>query len=141
MTDRTTLWHRWLMVVVIAVAVYAAALVVAGELIGSAVFDPLGFGPESGDITGGTPLEYATFIYGVLGAVIVGWMVTIGAIVRGPLRRGEPWAWWAVAISVGVWFLLDTGISIVLGFVSHGIFNLGFLAALAVPLVQLRPRN
>ncbi len=139
MTDRSELWHRWLLIVVIAVGTYAVGLVVAGGFVGSALFDPLGFGPESGDIADGTPTDYVRFIFAVLGAVIVGWMATLAAIVRGPLRRGEPWAWWAVAASVGVWFTLDTGISIALGFVSHGAFNLVFLAALAVPLIGLRP--
>lgn len=125
-------------VVVIAVGLYAAALVLIGGIVADEVFGPLGFGPESADITGGAAYEYSTFIFGVLGAVIIGWMVAMLFIVRGPLRRREPWAWNAVATSIGIWFLVDTGFSLAVGQVEHGIFNVAFLLAVAIPLGRLR---
>lgn len=82
--------------------------------------------------------DYARFIYGVLGAVIVGWMITIGAIAMGPLRSREVWSWWALVTALVIWFVLDTGISLLLGFAGHAWFNVAFAVALAGPLLMIR---
>lgn len=122
-----------------AVLVYGVALVVAGTWLGTAVFDPLGFGPGDGGIPDGAPLEYLRLVYGIIGAVIAGWMALTMVIVRGPLRDERPWAWRAVALSITVWFVLDTGLSLVTGWISHAMFNVAFTVAIGVPLVLLRP--
>lgn len=137
-TDRSTVWDRVLLIVVAGVVTYAIGLVVVGLFLGDQVFDRLGFGPDDGDIFDRTPRRYVRLVYGIIGAVIVGWMTTIGAIVVGPLRRREAWAWWAIVMAVTAWFVFDTGISLVLGFVGHALFNVAFTLALAVPLAALR---
>jgi hypothetical protein len=140
MTDRheTTWADNLLAIVIVAVGIYAGGLVLVGRFIGDEVFGPLGFGPGSGGINGGEAHDYTTFIFGVLGAVIMGWMVLAFIVARGPLRRRQPWAWGAVAASIGVWFVADTGFSIVVGQDEHALFNVGFLVAIAVPLIALR---
>ena len=130
-------WDRLLLLVVVAVALYAIGLVVAGLWLGDTVFNALGFGPEDGNVVD-IQREYVRLVYGILGAVIVGWMTTIGFVVFGPLRRRENWAWWAVVASVLIWFVLDTGLSLLLGFVGHALFNLAFAVGLAVPLSALK---
>jgi len=84
-----SVWDQVLILLVFGVGAYALGLVFAGEFIGDQLFDRLGFGPSDGGITGGVGRDYARFIYGVLGAVIMGWMITIGAIAMGPLRKRE----------------------------------------------------
>jgi hypothetical protein len=37
-----------------------------------------------------------------------------------------------------LWFVLDTGMSLVLGYPTHALFNVPFAAALAIPLMKLR---
>ncbi len=127
-----------LLAVVGLVALYGVGLVIVGLFIGDQVFDRLGFGPQDGDIVDGRPRDYLRLVYGVLGAAIAGWMVAIGAIIVGPLRRRETWAWWAIVSSVSTWFVLDTGLSLVLGFIGHALFNGVFAVALAVPLLAIR---
>ena len=140
MTDRhESTWADTLLAAVIAaVAVYAAGLVIIGQIVGDDVFGLLGFGPNSAGINGGEALDYTTFIFGVLGAVILGWMVLTFIVARGPLRRREPWAWTAVAASIGVWFVVDTGFSLAVGQVEHAVFNVGFLVPIAIALAALR---
>ena len=133
----TGFWRRWLVCSCLLVATYALSLVLAGPL-ASRLFDVLGFGMRSGAIPDGLPRDHVLLIYGVLGSVLVGWMLLVAAVAAGPLRSGEPWAWPALAVSVGVWFLLDTGFSLAMGSWQHAAFNLGFLAALGVPLVGWR---
>jgi hypothetical protein len=59
-------------------------------------------------------------------------------LVRGPLREGAPWVIPLMSRSLALWFVLDTGMSIVLGHPTHALFNLSFGVALAIPLVRLR---
>ena len=101
------------------------------------VFSALGFGPPQSIASPGLS-DYLRLPFAVLGSDMVGWMALLLAVVHGPLRRREPWAWPAVALSLGAWFVLDTGMSLVLGFPTHALFNLVFAIALAVPLIGLR---
>jgi hypothetical protein len=74
----------------------------------------------------------------VLGAVLAGWTAMMIQIVRGPLRAGSAWALSVLVRSLVLWFVLDTGMSLVLGYPMHALFNVPFAVALAIPLVKLR---
>lgn len=141
----STVWDRILLGVIAVVAAYALGLVIDGLFLGDHVFDLLGFGPADGAITSAESRHYLRLVYAILGAVIVGWMLVIGGLVVGPLRRRERWAWSTISTGVGVWFVLDTGISLILGFLGHAVFNVVFAIALAVPLFfirrELQPRR
>jgi hypothetical protein len=133
----TTFWQRWLLTSAVLIAAYAACLVLWGAVAGR-LFDLLGFGMRAAAVPDGLPREHVLFVYGVLGSVLVGWMVLVAGLAAGPLRTGEPWAWPVLAMSVATWFVLDTGFSLAVGSWQHAVFNLGFLAALGVPLVGWR---
>ncbi|MFZ1277356.1 MAG: hypothetical protein WAQ51_18285, partial [Candidatus Microthrix parvicella] len=94
--------------------------------------------PDDGAIVRADARHYVRLVYVILGSVIIGWMLTIAALVAGPLRRREVWAWNTIVGSVGAWFILDTGLSLILGFAGHAAFNVAFAAGLAVPLVAIR---
>ena len=129
-------WDRWLVTVLVAVLAYAGLLVVHGSL-ADALFSRLGFGMAGTGIDSAAGRRHVLLIYGVLGATMIGWSLLLLAVVTGPLRRREPWAWRAVIGSVGGWFLLDSGFSLAIGSPAHAIFNVVFLAAVAPPLVGL----
>jgi hypothetical protein len=59
-------------------------------------------------------------------------------IVRGPLREGAEWAPRFLLLAFAWWFVLDTGMSLVLGFPTHALFNVPFALALGLPLIALR---
>ena len=80
----------------------------------------------------------ASIPFMVLGAVMAGWTVMMIQIVRGPLREGSAWARSVLINSLVVWFVLDTGMSLALGFPLHALFNVPFALALAIPLMKLR---
>jgi hypothetical protein len=52
----------------------------------------------------------------VLGAVMIGWMVLLWSVVRGPFAKGERWASNAVTASVATWFVLDCTFSVATGY-------------------------
>lgn len=130
---------RVLTYVLVAVGAYALMMVAAGGLV-QEMFDVLGFGADGAQVNDGDPREYVLFIQGVLGAVIFGWVLLMLAVVSHGLTPDPDGPWWNVLVrSVSGWFLVDTGLSLAMGSWQHALFNVVFLAALAVPLAALRP--
>jgi hypothetical protein len=90
-------------------------------------------------------VRYVTFVYGVLGAVMIGWTVVLLAIIQGPCAAGERWAWRAIVGSTAVWFVIDSIFSWGAGFLVNIALNSAFAAIFAVPLIgsyrDLRPRH
>ena len=128
---------KWLEIVLFLVLGYALLLVVAGATAGS-LFSWFGFGPAE-SIDTDAVRDYLLLPYMVLGAVMAGWAFLMIQIVRGPLKEKSTWAWSFLVRSLSLWFVLDTGMSLVLGYPTHAIFNLPFAVALGIPLAQLRP--
>lgn len=129
-------WITWLTVVLVLVLGYALLLVVAGTVAGS-LFDLFGFGPPA-SIDGPELRDYLRLPYMVLGAVMAGWSLLMLLVVRGPLKEGAEWAPRFLLLALGLWFVLDTGMSLVLGFPTHALFNIPFALALGIPLLALR---
>jgi len=92
---------------VVVVVIFGVALVVFGKFLGDELFGGLGYGPDDTQVPEGEA-QYVQFTYGVMGALMAGWMVTLGAVVVGPLRHREAWAWWAIAGGVVTWFVPDS---------------------------------
>lgn len=129
--------HAWLQNVLVGVFFYSLVLVFAGQTALS-LFAWLGFGPDD-SIDTDAVRDYLRLPFMVLGAVMAGWSVLMIQIVRGPLRDGSRWAWSMLVQSLVLWFLLDTGMSLVLGYPTHALFNVPFAIALGIPLLSLRP--
>ena len=130
-------WRKWLLVVVVAVGLFGAIILIGGPV---ALPGPFGRGlyaPFSG--RGMPPLtlnQFDSWIFGVLGATLIGWAVTMGYIVAGPFRRREPWAWRCLVISLTVWFIPDCIISIYHYNWTNTLFNSMALGAAMLPLVK-----
>lgn len=137
MTDSRQRHIRWLKTILFLVLGYSLLLVVAGATAGS-LFSWFGFGPEE-SIDTDAVRDYLLLPYMVLGAVMAGWALLMIQVVHGPLRDDSPWAWVFLVRSLLLWFVLDTGMSIVLGHPRHALFNLPFAVALGIPLARLRP--
>lgn len=138
----TVTWSRhtlikWLEVVLTLVLIYSLLLVFAGTTAGS-LFSWFGFGPDK-SIDTDPVRDYLLLPYMVLGAVMAGWVFLMIQIVRGPLKEGSVWAWTFLTQSLSLWFILDTAMSLVLGYPMHALFNIPFAVALGIPLVRLRP--
>ena len=136
MADRRQKLIKWLEIVLVLVLGYALLLVVGGATAGS-LFSWFGFGPEE-SIDTDAVRDYLLLPYMVLGAVMAGWAFLMIQIVRGPLRKGSVWAWTFLTQSLSLWFIIDTGMSLVLGYPMHALFNIPFAVALGIPLVRLK---
>jgi hypothetical protein len=136
--DAFLFWQRWLLV----------ACGMTGALgVGLTAFDtrllPF-FSEATNHVFGGTEtmpelvVAYHRFTHAVLGATLVGWAVLLAAVVQGPFRRKERWAWSATCGSIAAWVVLDTCASLVLGAHPNAVLNVLSAAAFAIPLGATR---
>jgi hypothetical protein len=126
------------------VTIYGVGMVVAGEKFATPLFDLLGFGPNVNGLNR-VSVDYAVFLLGVLGSVIVGWMSLIGSMVdlaayqedaaiRATGRR-------SIMRSTVTWFVFDTGFSLVVGEVNHALFNIPIATLLGTPLYVMHKND
>lgn len=83
---------------------------------------------------------YADFLYAVLACVMIGWMIPLIYLVHRPLRAGSAVAWKVILLSLGVWFITDSGISVALGFWQNAASNTALAIILVIPLLMIRPK-
>ena len=126
---------NWLQIVIAIVFIYSLILVFAGATAGE-LFSVFRFGPNE-SINTEAFQDYLLLPFMVLGAVMAGWSFLMLQIVRGPLRDGIAWARTFMIRSLVLWFVLDTAMSLVLGYPTHAIFNIPFAVALGLPLYWL----
>jgi len=78
--------------------------------------------------------RYIVFAFGVLGAVMIGWAVSLLILIFIPLRRGEIWAWWTIAASIMIWFVIDSAFSVISDYSGNAVSNGAFLLIFALPM-------
>jgi hypothetical protein len=128
--------HRCLMAVLIAVTVYATGMVLAGSTVAIRLFDVLQFGPNARGLDA-KGVDYAIFAFGVLGAVLIGWMILLAAMADLAVHQDRSvriQARSSMARSVAFWFVWDTGFSLATGEWQHAAFNVPFVTLLMGPL-------
>lgn len=98
--------------------------------------------PVNEAMWGGLPPEEGVamrgFDYGMLGATMAGWGLTLWFVVAIPFRQRHVWAWNAVLFSVLLWFVVNTAVSTYYGIWSNAVFNTFILVLMVVPLWKLR---
>ena len=128
--------HGALQTVVALVWVYGSGMVLAVETFATTLFDALGFGPNSKGLAE-DGVQYSFFAFGVLGAVIMGWMTLMWFVLKLAIHKDPEVrfaARTALVASTAVWFTFDTGYSIAIGEINHALFNVPFVSCLGIPL-------
>ena len=133
-------WQKWLFCFGLYLVVFGVALSFFGQstlmdYIFNKQIDPTFWGanelPESAE-------RFQAWIYGVLGAVISGWGIFISFIAYFPFKAKEKWAWNCICFGFGLWFLIDTTISIHYQVGFNVVINITFLMFILLPLVFTR---
>ena len=136
MTSKSALWDRWLLVVGWVVVLFGLLLAVFNrsapmDLLFHDQIDPA-FWP---DAPPPAALSFRTWAYAVLGATMAGWGLLVVALANNPFARRERWARNALAASLGLWFVVDTSLSLAAGVAFNAAFNTLFLLMVAAPVV------
>jgi len=129
------LWQKWLLIVCIFISVFG---VLIAFLSGTPLFsifnrqiDPAFWGVNAADAVAG---RFQQWLYGVWGATIAGWGIVMSCVVHRPFKNKERWAWNALALGILVWFVLDTGLSIIHKVYFNVAFNTTLLVLAGLPM-------
>ena len=125
-------WLRWLTLVALAVIVFGLSMFLLPSL-SQGFFNLLIFQHIASPFAA-APERYIVFICGIYGVTIVCWMLALLTIIVIPFRRGELWAWWAITLSLGVWFVVDSTYSLAVGFSANAALNATIFVMFAIPL-------
>ncbi|MBL4787740.1 MAG: hypothetical protein JKY60_01355 [Kordiimonadaceae bacterium] len=128
-------WCNWLTFVIIGIALFSMMLLVlpgvTHEFFNWIAF----FGHQPSALNAPEVVGYLSFVYGIIGAVMLGWSLVFLYVVRKPFQAGERWAWYALAVPFTVWFIADSLHSVVSGFWPNAVFNMGFFVLFGIPLL------
>jgi len=133
------IWIRWLYGVTFAIMLLGESMVLMPGV--AREFFSLLFYFAPGQFQARYPAEaneYILFAHGVLGAVMLGWGVSMFLIIRGPFQRRDSGGWALLAAPMLVWFAADTGFSLYTGFWQNAILNSALLLLFAIPLAATR---
>ena len=129
-------WQRWLLVLAIAFVVLGALMTLP---FGANLFDGL-INPVFWK-NGAIPHDvnaFKAFIYGVLGAAMVGWGILFAFIVYYPFRQKEMWAWNCLLAGFAIWFPFGLYVSIRGGVYANVVGDIIFFVLVLVPLFFTR---
>jgi hypothetical protein len=107
------LWWRWLLAVSIVASVGGVVLALGSPLIEpalGAIYEFV-FGPGAAATVSQADRVLFNVAIAVGGGLQAGVSAMIGFMACFPIRRGERWAWIACVLGLGLWFVLDTGLS------------------------------
>lgn len=132
-------WQRWLLVAADLLILFGIVMAFLSNTAAFALFNtqinPLFWGAVE------VPTAAAQFqgwIYGVLGAVVIGWGIFLAFIAYYPFKKQEKWAWNCIFTSILAWYIIDTYISLQFNIVFNAISNTVFLIIFLLPLIFTR---
>lgn len=131
-------WFTWANVTTLGVGLLVAfagnslPLALHNDLTREVFFGGEAFSPEV--------LRLKNWLFGVIGASIVGFHALMIMLSEYALRRREQWAYRAAWLGLLSWFGIDTGVSLYHGAVHNVLLiNLVALVLIGLPLAMMRP--
>ncbi len=128
-------WQRWLFVVSVIISIFGILMALVS---GTPAFDLFNRQIDPA-FWGANPVDpnaraFQAWVYGLWGATIAGWGIFLAFIPHYPFRNKERWTWDCLVLGLGVWFVLDTGLSVYYHVYFNALFNTGLLILVALPL-------
>ncbi len=83
-------------------------------------------------------LHYVYFLYGLVGAITIGWMIPMLYLANGPIRAGDKTAFKVFGLTLAIWFVVDSLVSIANGFWQNAASNVSLALLFVIPLTMIR---
>ena len=88
----------------------------------------------------GELLNFKNWLFGIIGATIVGYHILMIMISENAFKQKEPWAYRALCFGLLSWFAIDSGISVYYGAI-HNLVIINVVALVLIGLPLLMTRN
>ncbi len=133
--NRDSFWPFWLLVIAFTMAAFGVLMVLSS---GTPLFAGLVGEIELAFMPAGSAsfgwLRFRDWVFGVWGATVAGFGLLAALIGGRAFARRERWARDALAGALALWYVLDTGVSLVYGVWINVAFNTVVLVAFVLPL-------
>lgn len=129
-------WKNWLTLWCIGAGLFGSILYLAGF--------PATTGPTNqflqliGNPWPVAPGKHLHFAFGLMGAITIGWMITLYTLFRAAWSLDETAArplWRGAALSIAVWYVIDSYVSVATGFPLNAVSNTVLVAGILLPIV------
>lgn len=131
-------WQNWLIIVCLIIIAYGVYFVL---FVNSSLFQPI----EQIFKYSFSVKEIATLhsqisvlVFGVLGATMIGWGITMLIMIHFGFKEKKLWTWYSVFFGILTWFIPDTTISWSTGAVINVWLNIIILTIFLLPLLMCR---
>lgn len=128
------LWRRVLMAVLIGVIVFGLGFLFVPDILHGIYGWGVYGAPDAHPAISDDAARYLRLVYAVIGAILVGWGAALLMVAMGSFRRREREGWNIIALSAVVWYVLDTALSLILGFPFNAALNTVFIVGIILPL-------
>ena len=132
-------WQRWLVVTSELLIIFGLVMAFLNRTIAFDLFNsqinPIFWG--AADIPAGA-WAFQGWIYGVAGAIVVGWGIFLFYLARYPFKQQEKWAWNCIFTGLLVWYVVDTFISVQFKVYFNAISNTVIFIPMILPLIFTR---
>jgi hypothetical protein len=132
----TTFWRTWLTLSCLAAGVFG--VVVYGAAFAATTAPIALFLDLIGNPWPAEPGKHLHFAFGLMGAITIGWMMTLYTLLCAAWSLGDAEAqplWRGAAISIAVWYVIDSYVSIATGFPLNAISNTALAGAMLLPIL------
>ncbi len=138
--NRFEFWTIWLLVVCFTLCAFGLLMIFFG---GTRLFAGLNAEIESvfwpgGEVPGGV-VPFRNWLYGAWGATIAGFGLLAALVGGNAFGRRQKWARDALAGALALWYVLDTGASLLAGVWANVLLNSAVLALFLLPLAFTWP--
>ncbi len=132
-------WRNWLLVASAGFGVVGLEMMLFQNLLDTYLWNKLFFSKSMLHTTFTPEIKnYIHTLYGILGAVTVGWAAMLYYHVKNSFATRDIRAWNAVAASIGIWFVIDSVFSISMGYWQNALLNTDVALLFAIPLLASR---
>ena len=133
-TTNFNFWWRWLIAADMGVILFGVMLVLFPALARQGFSLMVFSDPAAIDGFPQQAVKYITLSHAVMGAVMIGWGVSMLYTLFTQFRAGAWTGWVNITTALTLWFIPDTAASLATGFWQNAVLNTVFILLFAIPL-------
>ena len=131
-------WENWLLFTTYLVLIVGLIMMLIGFLPARPLQDPFLRGLWEGRSLDAGTYSFYSWTFGVWGATIAGWGMSMVFLVKNAYRKREKWAWNAIFSAALIWFVFDTFFSLKFNIMLNVALNLFLFVLILLPLLMMR---
>lgn len=130
------IWFYWLLAMLVGLLAFYASMLVFPEIM-KALFSLLIYSSTTAIDSefSREAVQYMVLNHRVIGAIGVGHVSLLLMVLLGPFRRGLREGWYMLVVSLTMWLVAETFVSLATGFWQNAVVCITYGSGLTIPLI------